>query len=73
MHCPTEDTPEDDPGSWDGDAKISDLAHDVAASSDVHRFRIEVTEVVLATVTNNGGVVVETWHPGRGFERRVRI
>ncbi|WP_424188437.1 pyridoxamine 5'-phosphate oxidase family protein [Actinokineospora sp. G85] len=72
VHCPTEDTPEDDPGSWGGDAKISGLAHDVTESSDSHRFRIEITEVVLTTVTNDGEVVVETWHPGRGLERHVR-
>lgn len=71
MHCPTEDTP-GGPGSWSGDAKISGLAHDVTAGADAHRFRIEVTEVVLTTVTDQGEIVVDTWHPGRGLERYVR-
>jgi hypothetical protein len=28
LHCPTEDTPDDDPSSWAGDAKIAGRAHD---------------------------------------------
>jgi len=70
LHCPTEDTPEDDPSSWAGDAKIAGRAHEVS-ESPAHRFRIELTEVVLTRVAGDG-LLIETWHPGRGLERRTR-
>ncbi|XTZ18499.1 pyridoxamine 5'-phosphate oxidase family protein [Micromonospora echinospora] len=74
LHCPTEDTPEDDPGSWDGDAKIAGLAHELPPPEDgSHRFRIELTEVVLTRVGEPADhLVIESWHPGRGLHRRAR-
>lgn len=74
LHCPTEDTPEDDPSSWEGDAKIAGRAHEVndpAESDEAHRFRVEITEVVLTRVDGDM-LVIETWHPGRALERRTR-
>ena len=68
LHCPTEDAPEEDPASWGGDAKISGIAHEITGGEgESHRFRIEVTEVVLTKVTATE-LVLESWHPGRGIE-----
>jgi hypothetical protein len=74
LHCPTEDTPEDDPRSWGGDAKIAGLAHEEPPGEDgSHRFRIELTEVVLTRVGDPADhLVIESWHPGRGLRRRRR-
>ncbi|OZV82970.1 pyridoxamine 5'-phosphate oxidase [Micromonospora echinospora] len=74
LHCPTEDTPEDDPGSWDGDAKIAGIAHELPPPEDgSHRFRIELTEVVLTRVGEPADhLVIESWHPGQGLRRRTR-
>lgn len=69
LHCPTEDAPADDPGSWEGDAKIAGRAHEVGDD----RFRIEVTEVVLTRLGDPADhLLIESWHPGRGVERRTR-
>lgn len=76
LHCPTEDTPEDNPVSWLGDAKIAGRAVEVSDPQrldEAHRFRIDVSEVVLTTVGAPGDhLVIESWHPDRGLQRRVR-
>ncbi|MGC1215499.1 MAG: pyridoxamine 5'-phosphate oxidase family protein [Micromonospora sp.] len=74
LHCPTEDAPEDDPASWGGDAKIAGVAHEEPPAEDgSHRFRIELTEVVLTRVGDPPDhLVIESWHPGRGLRRRQR-
>ncbi|MFI6328465.1 hypothetical protein ACIBBG_09265 [Micromonospora chersina] len=74
LHCPTEDAPEDDPASWGGDAKIAGRAHEEAAGEDgSHRFRVELTEVVLTRVGDPPDhLVIESWHPDRGLRRRER-
>lgn len=76
LHCPTEDAPEDDPGSWGGDAKIADRAVEIAnqdAADGSHRFWIDVYEVVLTRVAESGDhLVIEAWHPGRELERHER-
>ncbi len=74
LHCPTEDAPDDDPSAWLGDAKIAGLGVDVsdpAAEDGSHRFRIDVTEVVLTTVAGDH-LVIRSWHPDRGVETRKR-
>ena len=65
LHSPSVDPPEDDPGAWVGEAKIAGRA---VATED--GFRVDIAEVVLTYLS--GGLVVESWHPGRGHERRVR-
>ena len=65
LHSPSVDPPEDDPGRWVGEAKISGRAEPTAEG-----FRVDVTEVALTYL--DGGLVIESWHPGRGHERRVR-
>lgn len=43
------------------------------SAAAAHRFRIEVTEVVLTRVhESNQYLVIESWHPGRGFRSRIR-
>ncbi len=74
LHCPTEDAPEDDPGSWPGDAKIAGLGVDVSDPSSEdgsHRFRIDVTEVVHTSVAGDR-LAIRSWHPDRGVEIRER-
>jgi len=76
LHCPTEDPPDEDPASWWGDAKIAGRAVELSDPTRVdepHRFQVDVTEVVVTTVGQSGDhLVIESWHPGRGLERRER-
>ncbi len=76
LHCPTVDPPKDDPGSWLGDGKIVGEAvelSDPARVDEAHRFRIEITAVVLTTVgTPSDHLLIQHWHPGRGLQRQKR-
>ena len=65
LHSPSVDPPEDDPGGWVGEAKISGRAvrHEDG-------FQVDITEVALTYL--DGGLVIESWHPGRGHDKRVR-
>lgn len=74
LHCPTEDTPQDDPSSWLGEAKIGGRAVEVsdqAGTDEAHRFEIDILEVVHTSVDADH-LVIETWHPNRGLERHKR-
>jgi hypothetical protein len=52
-----------------GDSKIAGIAHE----TEPHRFRIEITEVVLTRVGDPADhLVIESWHSGRGLEQRLR-
>ncbi len=76
LHCPTQDPPEGDVGAWLGDGKIAGTAVEVlddAAPGEGHRFRLDIDEVVLTTVAPTGDhLVLLSWHPDRGLERRTR-
>jgi hypothetical protein len=61
VHCPTDDTPSADPGSWLGDGKITARAVEVAD----HRFRLDVQSVVLTKV-GSSGLEITSWCPERG-------
>ena len=65
LHSPSVDPPEADPGAWAGEAKISGRA---VPTDD--GFRVDITEVALTYL--DGGLVIESWHPGRGHVKRVR-
>ncbi|MCW2601113.1 MAG: pyridoxamine 5-phosphate oxidase [Frankiales bacterium] len=68
LHSPTSDPPPDDPSGWPGEAKLAGVAVEVPADG-AHRFRLDLTEVVLTHVETQPDVlVVESWHPGRGHE-----
>ncbi len=76
LHSPTEDTSEEDPGSWAGEAKIAGRGVEVThpnRDQEAHRFHVDITEVVLTRVGKPAHhLVIESWHPGRGVERRRR-
>jgi hypothetical protein len=76
LHSPTADPPEDDPGSWAGEAKIAGVGEEVTRGGGPeggHHFRVDVTEVVLTRVgTPPDHLVIESWHPDRGYQQRRR-
>jgi hypothetical protein len=76
LHSPTEDTPEEDPSSWAGEAKIAGHAVEVRDPNHLgegHRFRVDIGEVVLTSVGEPADyLLIESWHAGRGLERRHR-
>jgi len=77
VHCPTVDPPADE-SAWVGDAKLAGSLVEIPAPPDnpfpgSGHFRIDVTEVALTYVgTPADHLVIESWHPGRGWERRTR-
>ncbi len=76
LHSPSLDPPEDisDASSWLGDAKLAGIAVEVSdptSTDEPHRFRIDITELVVTTVEGDR-LVIRSWHPDRGVERRER-
>lgn len=76
FHSPTLEPPKDDPSAWLGDAKFSGelVTTDppaVGAFPGAAYFAVEITEVVLTYVAGDL-LVIESWHPGRGWERLER-
>jgi hypothetical protein len=72
LHSASEDPPQDDPASWTGDAKISGRAIEVT-HHEHNRFRVDINEVVLVRVGRPADhLLIESWHEGRGLERRRR-
>lgn len=61
IHSPTLEPPAD-VSSWVGDGKLAGRLVETADG-----FELDVTEAVLTRV-ENGQLVVESWHPGRGHE-----
>ena len=76
LHSPSLDPPESNPASWVGDAKLAGRGVEVSdptRDDEPHRFKIDVTEVVVTTVAESGDrLVIRSWHPDRGLERRER-
>jgi len=78
VHSPTLEPPKDDPSAWPGDAKLAGTVIEAATPPDnphpgAGSFKIDITEVVLTYVgTPADHLVIETWHPGRGWQRRTR-
>ncbi len=76
LHSPTVDPPTEDPSGWPGEAKLAGRAVEVPQTTrddGSHRFRLDLTEVVLTyVVTGPDLLVVESWHPGRGHDVRRR-
>jgi hypothetical protein len=75
IHSPTVDATTAD---WPGDAKLAGALVGVPAPAtdpiaEAGYFRLDVTEVVLTSVDQAKGLlIVESWHPNRGYERRTR-
>ena len=76
LHSPSVDPPEGAESGWLGDAKVAGRGVEVTegeSPKDGHRFRIDITEVVLTRVGDPPDhLVIESWHPGRGLEVRRR-
>jgi hypothetical protein len=76
LHGPQEDPPEETPQDWPGEAKLAGRAVEVSDPErldEPHRFRIDLTEVAFTRVDASGDhLVIESWHPDRGWEVRMR-
>jgi hypothetical protein len=73
LHSPTVDPPPDDPEAWPGEAKFAGVAIEVSDSNDdtrPHRFRLEISDVVLTRVADKQ-LEVRFWREGHG-EKVVR-
>jgi Pyridoxamine 5'-phosphate oxidase len=63
----------DDPDTWKGDAKVAGLAHEVDSEGDSHHFRADIRELVVVFMGDpRDHIVIESWHEGRGLNRRKR-
>jgi hypothetical protein len=72
LHSPTVDPPDDDPGGWPGEAKMSGRVVTTEIEGAM-RYVLDIDEVVLTRIgTPADHLVVESWHPSRGLERRIR-
>ena len=72
LHSPTSDPPDGGVG-WAGEAKLAGTAAELPTEDGTHRFELDIAEVVLTKVADDGShLVIESWHPGRGYERRAR-
>jgi hypothetical protein len=78
LHSPTIDAPEGDP-DWPGDAKLAGTLIETGTVADPGvpegsaAFRLDITEVALTYVgTPADHLVIESWHPGRGWRRDLR-
>ena len=77
VHSPTLEPPKDDPSAWPGDAKLSGTLIGVhppaeGAFPGAGYFTLDITEAVL-TYVRGDKLVVESWHPGRGWEKFERM
>jgi hypothetical protein len=78
LHSPTLEPPKDDPGSGPGDAKMGGSLVEIrppvdTPHTDARFFELDITELVLTYVgTPADHLVIESWHPARGWERRTR-
>ena len=76
VHSPTVDPPEGDEASWAGEAKVAGTAVEVGGvegQDGSHRFRLDLREVVHTRVAPTAdGLLIRSWHAGRGVQERVR-
>lgn len=78
IHSPTIE-PTGEPGDWPGDAKIAALLIETSApigADSEHPgagfFRLDIREAALTYVgTPADHLVIESWHPDRGWQRRI--
>jgi hypothetical protein len=73
-----------DPPGWEGDAKLAGRVEEITdpekvaainqgAPGSSHLFRADITELSVVRVGEpRDHLVIESWHPGRGYERRKR-
>ena len=73
-----------DPPDWPGDAKLAGRVEEITDPEEVaainrgapgrsHLFRADIRELSVVRVGEpRDHLVIESWHPGRGYERRIR-
>jgi hypothetical protein len=64
----------DDPPAWHGDAKLAGRAVEVPnPEGRSHRFRLDINELSVVRLGEpRDHLVIESWHEGRGVERKRR-
>jgi hypothetical protein len=64
----------DPTAGWAGDAKLAGRVEDVTEpEAESHRFRLDISELVVVQLGDPPDhIVIESWHEGRGVERRER-
>jgi hypothetical protein len=64
----------DPTAGWTGDAKLAGRVEDVTeAEAESHLFRLDISELVVVHLGDPPDhIVIESWHEGRGVERRER-
>ena len=73
LHSPSCDPAPDDPSSWAGEAKLAGILVEVPDGAAGTTFRVTVTEVVHTGIgTPADHLVIESWHPDRGYRRVER-
>ena len=75
IHSQGVDPPEEDPGAWSGEAKLSGRVVELAAGPEQasDRFRVDVADVVLTRVgTPPDHLVIERWTRDLGLVRSER-
>ncbi|HSS60632.1 MAG TPA: pyridoxamine 5'-phosphate oxidase family protein [Candidatus Limnocylindrales bacterium] len=71
IHGPTHDPTNG--GRWRGEAKVAGKAVEVRTEGDAHAFRIDISEVVVTHLSDAGDrLVIESWHPTRGYRQTDR-
>ncbi len=80
LHSPTiEPPPQDSEEVWAGDAKMAGTLVEVAPPADnpiagAGYFRLDITEVALTYLGDpKDHLVIESWHPMAGWQRRTRL
>lgn len=75
IHSPTVQ-PVGDTSSWPGEAKLAAVLKEIAPPDDHPpggaAFELDLREVVLTWVLDNKLLIIESWHPGRGYRRVER-
>jgi hypothetical protein len=76
LHSPSRDPDPEDPSAWAGEAKLAGRLVEVVPEGEVPAdsaaFALEITEAVVTRVGSPADhLVIESWHPGRGY-RSVR-
>jgi hypothetical protein len=77
VHSPTIEPPQG-AADWPGDAKLAGKVAEIPPPEPNQYpgagfFRIDITEVSLTYVGDPADhLVIESWHPGRGWQRRTR-
>ncbi len=75
IHGPTIDPPADNPSGWAGEAKLagrlSRIEPPPGSIAEGVYFELDIVEAVVTSVSGDD-LVIESWHPVRGYQRRTR-